>query len=549
NDGLLAALALALAKWRSGRGVSESSALIRLEGHGREEEVVPGADLSRTVGWFTSMFPVRLNVAGFSVDEALAGGPAAGGVLKAVKEQVRAIPDKGVGFGLLRYLNEQTAEVLAAYETGQIGFNYLGRFSAADMPENLRGLGWTQAPDAGALAAPDADMPAMTTLDVSAIVTDTAAGPQLGAVFRFPTGLLSHEEVTELADLWATALAGLAEHTATPGAGGLTPSDVPLVPVSQLEIEAWENHYPKVVDVWPVTALQSGLLFHSMLGGSTFDAYNMQLAFRLSGPLDPARMRGAGQALLDRHPNLRVAFVNDVAGRQVQVVTEGVPLPWQEVDLRGRDPEQQDKELDQLLQDDLHTNFVPVEPPLLRMTLARMADEDTYLVLTAHHVLFDGWSLPVLIQDLLRLYAADGDHTALPRPRSYKDFLYWLDGQDREASARLWAEELAGVQEPTLLAPGLPAHPDETGIGQLEVPLSPQDAQAVARCAAKVGVTVNTLVQGSWALVLAGLTGRDDVVFGATVSGRPPVLADVDSMVGLFINTLPVRVRCAAGES
>nr|PPQ60235.1 hypothetical protein C5F59_28825 [Streptomyces sp. QL37] len=549
NDGLLAALALALAKWREGRGVSESSALIRLEGHGREEEVVPGADLSRTVGWFTSMFPVRLDVAGFEVDEALAGGPAAGGVLKAVKEQLRAVPDKGVGYGLLRHLNAETAEVLAPYATGQIGFNYLGRFSATDMPKNLRGLGWTQAPGSDVFAAPDADMPAMTTLDVSAIVTDTATGPQLGAVFRFPGGLLSQEEVEELAELWATALAGLAAHAVTPGAGGLTPSDVPLVSVSQLEIEAWEKHYPKVVDIWPVTALQSGLLFHTMLVGSTFDAYNMQLAFRLSGPLDPARMREAGQALLDRHPNLRVAFVNDVAGRQVQVVTEGVPLPWQEADLRGHAGERQLEELEQLLQKDLHSNFAPVEPPLLRMTLARMADEDNFLVFTAHHALFDGWSLPVLIQDLLRLYAAEGDETSLPSPRSYKDFLTWLAGQDEEASARLWAEELEGIEEPTLLAPGMPVGPDETGIGQLEVPLSEAEAQAVARCAAGFGVTVNTLVQGSWALVLAGLTGRDDVVFGATVSGRPPVLADVDSMVGLFINTLPVRVRCDAGES
>ncbi|MEU2073172.1 amino acid adenylation domain-containing protein [Streptomyces sp. NPDC013489] len=417
------------------------------------------------------------------------------------------------------------------------------------MPENLRGLGWTQAPGSGALAAPDADMPAMTTLDVSALVTDTPEGPRLGAVFRFPAGLLSPAEVEELADLWATALTGLAAHAATPGAGGLTPSDVPLVSVSQLEIEAWEKHYPKVVDVWPVTPLQSGLLFHTMLVGSTFDAYNMQLAFRLGGPLESARMREAGQALLDRHPNLRVAFVNDVAGRQVQVVTEGVPLPWQEIDLRDLAPERRDEELERLLQDDLHRNFAPVEPPLLRMTLVRMADEDTYLVFTAHHVLFDGWSLPILIQDLLRLYAAHGDATALPRPRGYEDFLQWLDGQDEETSARLWAEELDGVQEPTLLAPGMPTHPDETGIGQVEVPLSEEDARAVAQCAAGYGVTVNTLVQGSWALALAGLTGRDDVVFGATVSGRPPALADVDSMVGLFINTLPVRVRCAAGDS
>ncbi|MFD7624401.1 condensation domain-containing protein, partial [Streptomyces sp. NPDC059802] len=145
NDGLLAALALAVARWRGHRGVGESSLLVRLEGHGREEAVVPGADLSRTVGWFTSMFPVRLDVAGFDLDDAFAGGDAAGGLVKAVKEQLLAIPDKGVGYGLLRYLNDSTAEVLAGRPDPQIGFNYLGRFSVTDMPDELRGLGFTQA--------------------------------------------------------------------------------------------------------------------------------------------------------------------------------------------------------------------------------------------------------------------------------------------------------------------------------------------------------------------------------------------------------------------
>ncbi|MGW2090535.1 condensation domain-containing protein, partial [Streptomyces sp. NPDC001880] len=159
NDGLLAGLALALAEWRSRRGVVESSALIRLEGHGREEELVAGADLSRTVGWFTSMFPVRLDVAGCDLGEVLAGGAAAGRAVKAVKEQLRAVPDKGMGFGLLRYLNAETAGVLSGYGLGQIGFNYLGRFSSADMPEELRGLGWVQAPEGGVMADLDPDMP------------------------------------------------------------------------------------------------------------------------------------------------------------------------------------------------------------------------------------------------------------------------------------------------------------------------------------------------------------------------------------------------------
>ncbi|MBK6016196.1 non-ribosomal peptide synthetase [Streptomyces sp. MBT53] len=553
NDGLLAALALAVAKWRRTRGVDESSVLFRLEGHGREEGVVPGADLSRTVGWFTSAFPVRLDVAGVDLDEAFAGGPAAGVVVKAVKEQLLGIPDKGLGYGLLRYLNDETGAVLAPYATGQIAFNYLGRFSSSDMPEHLHGLGWTEAPDAAGLGtASDPDMPAMATVDINAIATDTSRGPVLDARFDFPAGLLSHDEVRELADLWSDGLAGLARHVATPGAGGLTPSDVPLVPVRQSEIEAWERQYPGLTDIWPVTDLQSGLLFQSQLAGSGYDAYHVQLIHRLTGEVDPSRLRAAGQALLDRFANLRTAFVTDLAGDRVQLLRDGVTLPWREIDLRGLDEDERDAAFQAFLAEDQAAHFDPATPPLLRMSLVLTGPAAAELVVTAHHVLFDGWSVPLLMQDLLRLYGSGGDASVLPRVRGYRDFLVWLSGQDRAESGRVWAAELDGVDEPTLLAPDTPDTPaeaDRGSTGHVEVPLAPDVAQELSRRAAELGVTPNTLVQGAWAMVLAGLTGRSDVVFGTTVSGRPPAVTDADSMVGLFINTLPVRVRLSPWDT
>ncbi|WP_331721435.1 amino acid adenylation domain-containing protein [Streptomyces sp. NBC_00212] len=544
NDGLLAALALAVAKWRRGRGVAEPSALIRLEGHGREQDVVPGADLSRTMGWFTSMFPVRLDTAGFSLDEAFAGGPAAGGVVKAVKEQLRAVPDKGLGFGLLRYLNPETAAELRQHSAGQIGFNYLGQFSSADMPEELRGLGFTQLPD---MDAPlDADMPAMSTVEINSAVLDTGQGPQLGAMIGFPTGVLSRAEVQELADLWCEALTALARHVATPGAGGLTPSDLPLVSVRQGDIEAWEQHYPGLADVWPLTPLQSGLLFQStMLDDDTFDAYQMQIVFHVSGQVDPARMRTSGQAVLDRYASLRTAVVTDADGNQVQVVLDHVEVPWREVDLRGLEDSAREEAFERLLAEDHREHFDPATPPLLRLTLVTMGPDRSELVLTAHHVLFDGWSFPLLMQDLLRLYGSNGDASTLPRVRGFRDFLVWLSQQDHDVTARAWAAELAGA-DPTVLAPGAP---DNEGVGQIEIPLPIEEARALNRRASELGVTVNTLLQSAWGMLLGQLTGRQDVVFGATVSGRPPALTDVDSIIGLFINTLPVRVAYAPGDS
>ncbi|WP_330299314.1 amino acid adenylation domain-containing protein [Streptomyces sp. NBC_00503] len=543
NDGLLSALALAVSRWRRGRGVEESSLLVKLEGHGREEAVVPGADLSRTVGWFTSMFPVRLDIGEVDVEDALAGGAAAGSVVKAVKEQLLRIPDKGVGYGLLRYLNEETAAVLAPQPTGQIAFNYLGRFSAADMPEELRGLGWTQVPGSNELiAVPDADMPVMSTLEINAAVTDTKDGPQLGVRFGFPAGVLSRDEVQELADLWGAALGGLARHAARPGAGGLTPSDVPLVPVRQSQIEAWEQRYPSLADVWPLTALQSGLLFESMMADSTYDAYHVQVVYQLSGAVDPERMRAAGQALLDRYANLRTAFVPDAAGGRVQLVLDEVRLPWQLMDLRDLDEKRRTEAFEQFLAKDEADHFDPATAPLLRIGLALTGPEQAELVLTSHHALLDGWSLSVLMQELLRLYASGGDDSVLPRVRKYRDFLVWLSEQDPEASARAWQTEFAGVEEPTLIVPDRTIEADPRNVGQLDIPLPSDTARELIRSAAGLSITLNTLVQGAWAIVLAGLTGRQDVVFGTTVSGRPPAVAGVESMVGLFINTLPVRV-------
>ncbi|GGV28857.1 hypothetical protein GCM10010245_46900 [Streptomyces spectabilis] len=552
NDGLLTALALAVARWRERRGTGDASLLLGLEGHGREEAAVPGADLSRTVGWFTSMFPVRLDVRGADLDEAFAGGAAAGDAIKAVKEQLAAIPDKGIGYGLLRHLNPDTAEVLRRYSTGQISFNYLGHLTAAgNMPDDLHGLGFTtSAGTTGLIPAPDADMPAFATLDINAYVSDTPQGPRLRARVGYPEHLLRHDDVQELTDLWQRALEALAEHSTRPEAGGLTPSDTGLVDIGQDELDRWERRYRGLADVWPLTPMQSGLLFHSLLTGRTsFDAYHMQLAFHLSGPVDPERMRAAGQALLDRYPNLGAAFAQNESGEWRQLVPREVRLPWRLVDLSTLAAAERDEELKRFLAADHGAHFDPAAPPLLRLTLVKLEAERWELVLTAHHVLFDGWSMPLLMQELPRLYAAAGDGTALPPVRGYRDFLAWLAGQDREAAARAWAEELADLEEPTLLAPDAPADGHSAGIGMLEVPLSAQTARDLARTATETGVTVSTLLQGAWAVLLAGLTGRRDAVFGTSVSGRPPELSGADSMVGLFINTLPVYVDCDPGRT
>ncbi|MGW6333102.1 amino acid adenylation domain-containing protein [Nocardia rhamnosiphila] len=553
-DGLLAALALATTKWRRERepaagGDRPAATVIGLEGHGREEEVVPGADLTRTVGWFTTSFPVRLDLSDIDLDDAYAGGPAIGAAVKAVKEQLRAVPDHGIGYGLLRYLNADTAPALRALPTPQIGFNYLGRIVAGPRGQAQP---WQPVDDGGdfsgaALArALNPDMPVTAALDITARIVDDGARQNLRAIWSYPAGVLDAAEVRRVAQSWSDVLTALAAYARRPGAGGWTPSDLDLIPLGQAEIERLERRYPAVQDIWPLTPLQQGLLFHALAAEESTDAYVVQLVLELRGRVDPERLRRAGQLLLDRHPNLRTAFVTDIG--PVQVVDSGVAAPWSEVDLSGLDDDARAREWELLTAADRATRFDPARPPLLRWTLVTTGPDSYRLVLTQHHLLLDGWSTPLLLRELLVLYATDGDVAVLPPVRPYRDFLAWLGGQDRTAALEAWARVFDGTDEPTLVAP---ANPGRRYTGSREVTGELTEAQTtrLTGLAQARGVTLNTVVQGVWAIVLGQLTSRDDVAFGSTVSGRPPQIPGIESMIGLFVNTLPVRVRLDPAES
>ncbi|GAB4583081.1 hypothetical protein Ntsu_09130 [Nocardia sp. IFM 10818] len=534
NDGLLAALAVAARSWRARRGVAAPVTRVRLEGHGREEDTVPGADLTRTVGWFTSVYPVALDLTGIAADGTAASTAAA---LRAVKEQLLAVPAKGIGFGLLRHLNPETAAELGG-DLGQIGFNYLGRITTGGMPEGVEAAGWLPTDALGELSAEqDSALPADVVIDINAIVTDTEAGPRLGASFQYAAEILDQAAVRELAREWVAALTAVAGHLEDPAAGGLTPSDVPLVRASQAELDAWGAAYPGLSDVLPLSPLQSGLLFHTQLTAGAPDIYVTQFVIELSGVIDVPRLRGAAQAVLDRHASLRAAFVTAADGSPVQLVVDGVTAPWQEVDGVA------DDELPALLEADQLRRFDPAAAPMVRFTLYRTASGRVCFTLTSHHILFDGWSLPLLMKDLLLLYATHGDASQLPRVRPYRDHLAWLSGQDRAATATVWRSALSGAER-TALLPALPrVRRPEIGFGSRAFELTAEQTGALAKFAGETGVTVNTVVQAAWSLLVAGFTGRDDIVFGAVVSGRPPQLDGVEDIVGLFVNTIPVRVR------
>ncbi|MYX99792.1 non-ribosomal peptide synthetase, partial [Streptomyces sp. SID486] len=301
-------------------------------------------------------------------------------------------------------------------------------------------------------------------------------------------------------------------------------------------------------DILPLSPMQEGLLFHSQYEQDGADVYAVQHVFDVEGALDTARLRTAVDALVERHPNLRAGFRQVDSGGTVQLIRRQVTVPWEESDLSALPRAEADAELARLAAKEHGRRFDLSEPPLLRFLLVRMSAGHHRLVLTTHHILLDGWSTPLLVRELGALYDSRGDATALPRVTPYRQYLGWLARQDRPAAEAAWRQALSGLEQPTLLTavdPGRPGLMPE----RITVELDEDRTAAVADWARREGVTLNTVLQAAWGLVLSRRTGQDDVVFGAVVAGRDPQLPGVEAMVGLLITMVPVRVALDPAQS
>jgi mycobactin peptide synthetase MbtF len=299
-----------------------------------------------------------------------------------------------------------------------------------------------------------------------------------------------------------------------------------------------------IEDVMALSPLQEGLYSLTTLaefaeGESADDPYLIGMAADISGALDVDLLRDCAAKMLIRHPNLRASFFSRGIARPVQIVPSRADLPWR---LVAATP----GEVPALEASERRRPFDLERGPAIRFLLIELPCAHWRLVLTAHHIVIDGWSLPVFVNEMMILYRAGGDPSALPvAPRPYRDYIGWLASRDPAASEHVWRQHLSGLPGPTLLSASLGsvegqrmALPRTT-----ELRLTPEATERLADGARARGVTVNTLVQMAWALVLSRLTDTDDVVFGVTVSGRPAELVGVETMIGLFINTVPLRVR------
>ncbi|WP_167330277.1 non-ribosomal peptide synthetase, partial [Gordonia namibiensis] len=535
DDVLLGALARAVRAWQLDNGIADGGPVtVSTEGHGRDESIAgdEGAiDLSRTVGWFTSITPLAVDASSDVVH-----------AVKSAKDARLSRPAGGVGFGILRYNSDGE---IAHRPLPTIMYNYFGGGTAPSTET---------APDDFLPVSDRPNMPssitgAMRSPSVFGINISTAGREErrLEAKVTYATDALDEAAASDIARRWHDELRAVVELVDGGAEIGLSRADVPGVEVTQDDLDLIAQQYPGA-DVWPMTPLQQGLFFQADLANTVadhdaIDVYVTQTVLSLTGDVDPGRLRSALSELLARQRVLRSGFVRLPSGAAVTVVPAEVTVPWSVIDLRAEDAASLDSRVEEVLATERTNPFDMAKPPLIRVVLVEHGD-GAELVVTNHHLLIDGWSSPLVLADLLSLYATGQTFTgSLPGTsgRDFADHARAVATADVEAGIAAWREVLAPVTEPTLVAPGHEPSADAPPRDH-QFSIDVKVTERLEALARNNSTTMATVVQFAWAMFLSRLTGTRTVTFAETVSGRSPDIEGMESMVGMFINTIPAVV-------
>ncbi|MDY7229483.1 non-ribosomal peptide synthase/polyketide synthase [Hyalangium rubrum] len=528
DEVLITALAQALSTWTTQRRLR-----VQLEGHGREE-LFEDVDLSRTVGWFTTTYPVTLE---------LPEGGSCGTELRAVRDALRQVPRKGLGYGLLRYLRRDAlGRQLQSQPEASISFNYLGQLDSA-----LPSASLLAPADEASGSTQGVGGQRRQALEVNAHVL----GGKLEVSFTYSEALHQRLTVETLAQLYLQALRALVAQRRSDDAARFSPADFPLTRVTQSTLDELMRSSPGLVDLYPLSPMQQGMLFHTLLDPGS-GMYFERAAWTLDTDLNPAALRRAWQQIMERYSILRTRFAWEGMAEPLQVVLREATLPWEEQDLRSLPEQEQRARLAEWMKKDQARGFDPKRAPLMRVAVLRLAEKSWRVVWSFHHLLLDGWSVGRVLNEVLALYDANvrQESLRLEEPPRFRDYIAWLVERGTAKAEGWWKQELAGFTEPTPL-------PGETGgqarsapqvMAERKLIIPAEVTEQLRAFSRRQQVTINTMVQAAWALVLGRHAGVEDVVFGATVAGRPPELSGVEQMVGLFINTLPARVKLPSGQ-
>jgi non-ribosomal peptide synthase protein (TIGR01720 family) len=519
NDALLAALSGALAGW-----VGAGSVVVDLEGHGREDVGVD-LDLSRSVGWFTSVYPVRLT---------LSPGDTARARLIGVKEALRRVPRRGVGYGVLRYLTDEPS--LRGGARADVLFNYLGQFDQVVAGSRLFGFAEESA---GAWRSARANR--RHRLEINALVQDG----RLTVRFGYAETVHDAPTIEQLAARFGSALRACIAHCLAFEGVGHTSSDFALVALDQDALERVLGGDRNVNDVFPLTPLQR-MFFDA--GSGPADPGFQQYRFDLEGALDPDTLRESWRVVIERHDVLRARFAEE-SGSPVHVVANGAALQWRVED--WRDSSDVSTRLAEFLIEDRALGFDFATTPLMRVALLRTDDERWTMIWTQHHLLLDRWSWPIVLREVGAVYAAlvRGATPSLAPAVPFRDYVSWLSAQDAAAAERIWREELADVEQPLRLLEAPAASSAPLSTDEIQIRLSVEETSALRSAARARRLTTNLLVQGAWAAALAHLGGREEAIFGLAVDGRGADVPGVSEIVGVLINNVPVRVRLDGGAT
>nr|WP_314561314.1 non-ribosomal peptide synthetase [uncultured Pseudomonas sp.] len=525
NDLLLTALARVLCRWSG-----HPSALIQLEGHGREA-LFDEVDLTRSVGWFTSAYPLRLTP---QVGQ--------GDSIKAIKEQLRAVPHKGVGYGVLRYLADDLCKrAMAALPSAQITFNYLGQF---DQSFGAEALFHPLDESAGLAHDPDAPLPNELSVD------SQVYGGELVLRWTFSRERHDQQSIRELADAYLAELRSLVAHCLEDTAGGLTPSDFPLAHLTQSQLDSLPVPASAIEDVYPLTPMQEGLLLHTLLEPGT-GLYYMQDRYRINSGLDPERFAQAWQAVIARHEALRASFCWNVGQDMLQVIHKPGSTPIEYLDWSNDPQSEQEPRLQALLKQEREAGFDLLEQAPFHLRLIRVGAERYWFMMSNHHILIDAWCRSLLMNDFFEIYMAlgEGRDAQLATPPRYRDYIAWLQRQNLNEARQWWQQNLQGFERTTPIPsdrPFMREHAGHSGgmvVGDCYTRLDVRDGAQLRELAQAHQLTVNTFAQAAWALLLRRLSGDRDVVFGVTVAGRPVDMPQMQRTVGLFINSIALRVK------
>ncbi|AXY74566.1 amino acid adenylation domain-containing protein [Paraflavitalea soli] len=525
NDVLLTALSISVKKT-----FDRSAILINLEGHGRDG-YLSGIEVHRTVGWFTNIYPVVTDISDCDTDI---------DSLIAIKETIRKVPGNGGGYGFLRYRQGKGVSPLVQMPEPSILFNYLGDFG-------------TGAATVSGEAAFDFST-GYTGKEVDAAherkelltVTGIVIGGKLSITIRYSPD--SYEEATmrRLLHQYETSLKSLVTTLHAVKKSFVTPADLIYQGLTRKELQQLNEDGP-VENIYGLSPLQEGIYYH-WLAQQDAGAYIEQLAYRLNGKLDIGVLQKSYGYLVNRHAVLRTSFHHEYGAGTLQVVRKEVAVDFRHKVL----PATADRDLwlMRYKEEDRREGFAVDSQSQMRLTVLDLGQEQYEFIWTSHHILMDGWCRGILIKELYTIYKSflNGETPSLTRVTPYANYIQFIARLQDTVSKNYWAHYLAGYTT-TATVPFKATHqgPVNYVARHQSLYFNAEQVVGIRRLCRGCGVTESVFVQAVWAFLLSRYNNSKDVVFGLVVSGRPAELDGVENMIGLFINTLPVRVQLEAG--